>query len=122
MSLAKSNNKNYSVESCHLRDLLQSARPSTRKQPVSSTIATHSTVWHTIQDLPVKLSTCVAVQGIVLAIGRIDQQDKKSTAVYELNTDNNKLSYKYDMNIARSLCMATILPDRKIVVVGGLNE
>ena len=114
----------YSVLSCRFSDLVQSTQstsPSTRKWPWSSTIATHSKVWHNIPDLPVMRSTCVTVQGKVLAIGGLDKQGKITTSIYELNTDNNKWSHKSDMNVARSDCLATALPDNKIFVVGGLT-
>ena len=113
-----------SVLSCRFSDLVQSTqstRPSTWKWPWSSTIATHSKVWHNIPDLPVMRSTCVTVQGKVLAIGGLDKQGKITTSIYELNTDNNKWSHKSDMNVARSDCLATALPDNKIFVVGGLT-
>ena len=112
----------YSVLSCRFSDLVQSTqstRPSTRKWPWSSTVATHSKVWHNIPDLPVRRSICVTVQGKVLAIGGRDKQGKGSTSIYELNTDNNKWSHKSDMNVARSRCLATALPDNNILVVGG---
>ena len=114
----------YSVLSCRFSDLVQSTQstgPSTQTQPWSSTIATHSKVWHNIPDLPVMRSTCVTVQGKVLAIGGIDKQGKITTSIYELNTDNNEWSHKSDMNVARSDCLATALPDNKIFVVGGLT-
>ena len=94
----------------------------TQKQPSSSTIATHSKVWHNIPDLPVRDSIFVTVQGKVLAIGGLDKQGKTSTSIYKLNTDNNKWSHKSDMNIARSECLATALPDNNILVVGGVTD
>ena len=115
----------YSVLSCRFSDLVQSTQstsPSTQKRPSSSTIATHSKVWHNIPDLPVRHSTCVTVQGKVLAIGGRDKQYKITTSIYELNTDNNEWSHKSDMNIARSECLATALPDNNILVVGGLTD
>ena len=115
----------YSVLSCHFSDLVQSMQStglSTQKQPSSFTIATTSKVWHNIPDLPVRHSTCVTVQGKVLAIGGLDKQGKTSTSIYELNTDNNKWSHKSDMKIARSDCLATALPDNNILVVGGKTD
>ena len=116
----------YSVLSCRFSDLVQSTqstRPSTQKQPLSSsTIATHSKVWHNIPDLPVRYSTCVTVQGKVLAIGGLDKQNKTSTSIYELNTDNNEWSHKSDMKIAKWHCLATALPDNNILVVGGWTD
>ena len=70
----------YSVLSCRFSDLVQSTqstRSSTQKQPLSSTIATQSKVWHNIPDLPVRLSTCVTVQGKVLAIGGRSKQARE---------------------------------------------
>ena len=116
------NSNEYSALSCRFSDLVQSTQstsPSTQKRPSSSTIATHSKVWHNIPDLPVRDSTCVTVQGKVLAIGGLDKQWEITTSIYELNTDNNKWSHKSDMNIARSCCLATALPDNNILVVGG---
>ena len=115
----------YSVLSCRFSDLVQSTQstsPSTQKRPSSSTIATHSKVWQNIPDLPVRGSTCVTVQGKVLAIGGLDKQGKTSTSIYELNTDNNEWSHKSDMKIARSVCLATTLPDNNMLVVGGLTD
>ena len=115
----------YSVLSCHFSDLVQSMQstgPSTQKRPWSSTVATHSKVWHNIPDLPVMCSTCVTDQGKVLAIGGLDKQDKRTTSIYELNTDNNEWSHKSDMNIARSEFLATALPDNNILVVGGKTD
>ena len=115
----------YSVLSCRFSDLVQSMQstsPSTQKWSWSSMIATHSKVWHNIPGLPVRRSTCVTVQGKVLAIGGLDKQDKTTTSIYELNTDNNKWSHKSDMNVARSECLATALPDNNIIVVGGVTN
>ena len=115
----------YSVLSCRFSDLVQSTQStglSTQKRPSSSTIATHSKVWHNVPELPVRHSTCVTVQGKVLAIGGRDKQDKRTTSIYELNTDNNEWSHKSDMNIARSQCLATALPDSNILVVGGWTD
>ena len=115
----------YSVLSCHFSDLVQSMQstgPSTQKQPSSFTIATHSKVWHNIPGLPVRHSTCVTVQGKVLAIGGRDKQNKRTTSIYELNTDNNKWFHKSDMNVSRSDCLATALPDNNILVVGGWTD
>ena len=115
----------YSVLSYRFSDLVQSTQstsPSTQKRPLSSTIATHSKVWHNIPDLPVRHSTCVTVQGKVLAIGGMDIQNKRTTSIYELNTDNNEWSHKSDMNITRSHCLAATLPDNNILVVGGLTD
>ena len=120
-----SDSNEYSGLSCHFSDLVQSTqstRPSTQKRPSSSTVATHSKVWHNIPDLPVWSSTCVTVQGKVLAIGGRDKQGKRTTSIYELNTDNNEWSHKSDMNIAKSHCLATALPDNSILVVGGLTD
>ena len=115
----------YSVLSCHFSDLVQSMQStslSTQKRPSSSTIATHSKVWHNIPDLQVRYSTFVTVQGKVLAIGGLDKQDKTSTSIYELNTDNNEWSHKGHMKIAKWHCLATALPDNNILVVGGWTD
>ena len=112
----------YSVLSYRFSDLVQSTRPSTRKWPWSSMIATHSKVWHNIPDLPVRHSTCVTVQGKVLAIGGMDKQNRWTTSIYELNTDNNEWSHKSDMKIAKWHCLATALPDNNILVVGGVTD
>ena len=118
------NSNEYSVLSCHFSDLVQSTQStslSTQKRPWSFMIATHSKVWHNIPDLPVRCSTCVTVQDKVLAIGGLDKQGKTSTSIYELNTDNSEWSHKSDMNVAKWHCLATILPDNNILVVGGVT-
>ena len=93
----------YSVLSCQLSDLVQP--PVTQKQ---------LKVWHRIADLPARNSTCVTVQGHVLAIGG------GTAAIYRYDLQTNDWSVvNNSMATARSYCLATVLSNESLLVVGG---
>ena len=115
-------NSDYSVISCQLRDLLEQSTLSIQRQPSSST-ATLSKVWQNIPDLPVEYSTCATIQGHVLAIGGIDKLGKSSSIIYRYVQQRNEwIVVNNNMMIARSSCLATVLPDNDLLVVGGYND
>ena len=95
-----------SVFTCYLNDLLHSTSSS-------------STVWSRIADLPVTKSTCVSLNHQLLAIGGKDADEKVSSAIhlYDLATKNWRVISH--MSIARRSCFAAVVPESKLVVVGG---
>ena len=97
-----------SVLTCSLTSLLQS----------HSETSSHS-VWKRISDAPVYLSTCVAVDGELLAVGGQDGQLKATSAVYMYEPVADSWVHISNMPTSRSRCLVAILPTNKMMVVGG---
>ena len=116
------------VMTCSLPDLLQSCSwKSSRAQLYTPT--RQAPVWSTVADLPVKSSTCVSVNNRLLAIGgTIDQTDpddsdrKVVTAVQIYNPVKNKWKIVSQLEIPRGDCLAAVLPDNRLMVVGGVTN
>ena len=101
-----------SVLTCSLSTLLQSC---------SMDFPDGVPVWSKVADLPVTNSTCVSLNGRLLAIGGIEMGEKPActTAVYMYNSTANSWEVVSHMQEARSHCYATVLPDNQLMVVGG---
>ena len=101
-----------SVLTCSLSTLLQSC---------SADFPDSIEVWTRIADLPVTNSTCVSLNGRLLAIGGIELTDQPActTAVYMYNSTANAWEIVSHMQVARSHCYAAVLPDNRLMVVGG---
>ena len=112
------NNATETIFTCSLRDLLQSQIPGTKKK---SLVGNHS-VWHatTKLDPPVKRSTCVTLHEQLLVVGGHDSHGDVTNKIYLYNRDLKSWE-KVDnyMPTARDECLATVLPDNKLMVVGG---
>ena len=81
-------------------------------------MAGNQQVWHTITDLPVTRSSCVAVNGQLLAVGGYDNVDDTNT-IYSYNTETSSWDVISHMATSRSWCLVTVLPANKLMVVGG---
>lgn len=82
----------------------------------ASTLTRHST-WNRVANLPVTQSTYVTLQGRLLAIGGEYADKKLTTAVYQLSSDSWEVISH--MTTPRSDCIAAVLPDNQLMVVGG---
>ena len=76
-------------------------------------------VWHPIESLQVEYSTCVALNGQMLAVGGYDSDKKDTKNIYSYNTDNNSWEAISQMLTARRWCLVAVLPGKKVMVVGG---
>ena len=94
-----------SVLTCSLTSLLQSR----------SGTSSHS-VWKRTSDAPAYHSTCVAVDGELLAVGGMD-----TSAVYKYSTNSNSWDLISIMLIARYSCLVAVLPTNTMMVVGGIE-
>ena len=109
-----------SVITCSLPALLQSCRPKIfEAQP--STPSLQGPVWSTVADLPVKRSTLVSINNRLLAIGGRDSDKKLTTAVHLYDPVNNSWQTISHLSTARRRCFAVVLPNNRIMVVGGCN-
>ena len=106
-----------SAYSCSLPSLLSSAASSflmnTLRRPF------RGNTWNKISDLPVKLSTSVALHGQLLVIGGDISGSKCTTAVHMYQPATNSWEVISHMKTARASCLAAVLPDNQLMVVGG---
>ena len=106
------------VFTCSLSAFLQSCkadeeRPSCTDQPG---------LWNRIADLPVTESTCVSIGGELLAVGGMDSDGKPTATILLHNQAANAWEIVGDMSTARSWCFAAVLPEGKLLVVGGCTR
>jgi hypothetical protein len=98
--------KTKSVLTCSLTELLQSSSSS-------------SSIWHRVADAPAYNSTCVAINGELLAIGGCDKEWKPSSAIHKFNPTTNSWDLISNMPTARFKCLVAVLPTNEMMVVGG---
>ena len=98
-----------SVLTCSLTNLLQS---------LGDQETSHS-VWNSVSDAPVYGSTCVAVNGELLAVGGLDEKCKKTSAVYKYEPASDSWGLISNMLTARYHCLVAVLPTNEMLVVGG---
>ena len=65
-------------------------------------------------------STCATLNGQLLAVGGYNSHIKRATNnIYTYNTKRNKWEVISQMATPRSWCLVAVLPDNKLMVVGG---
>ena len=105
------------VLTCSLSALLQSLMVGTNRQQV----------WFTLANTPMFKSTCVTLNGKLLAVGGIVHQFTQfsrprfiySNSVYLYNPVTNFWEITSHFTTARYSCLAAVLPGNKLMVVGG---
>ena len=111
------------VFTCSLPDLWQ---PETlgsriRHAPFQSD-KTKSSVWKEISSLPVTRSTLATLGGHLLAIGGRGDSKSRTTDVYRYDSQTDSWHVTSQMKNKRSRCLAVILPEDRLIVVGGHVE
>ena len=100
-----------------LTDLIQ--------KPTSPTdqSASHTSVWKTLPDTPLKLSTVATLSGNLLALGGWDDKTPASPAVHIFypSADSWVRATTADLPEPRYACTAVQLPSNQLLVVGGYN-
>ena len=81
-----------------------------------------SSVWYRVADAPVYRSTCVAVNGELLAVGGCDERGKAKDVVYKYNTRTNSWDFIGTMPTARYNSLIAMLPSNEIMVLGGTTQ
>ena len=72
-----------------------------------------------VADLPVKYSTCITVNGQLLAVGGQDLCHKVTNNIYTYNTETNSWEVISHMLTSRHLCLVVVFSGSKLMVVGG---
>ena len=108
-----------SVLACSMADLLQSCRPQTLGASLKT--LTLQEVWHRVTNLPVCSSSCATLCGQLLAVGGSDDISY-TTAIHQYNPASNSWEVISHMPTARSHTLVAVLPDNKLMVVGGYTR
>ena len=109
------------VLTCSLSSLLQSLTPGGVEIKDLPLDRNHQ-VWDMIADLPVKYSTCITVNGQLLAVGGQDLCNKVTNNIYTYNTETNSREVISHMLTSRHLCLVVVFPGNKLMVVGGKTD
>lgn len=104
----------HSVLTCQISDLQVTHRSTRLLQSLSS-----PRVWRVIAKLPVAQSTLISFQGHVLSIGGLDTGNASVPYVYLYSLTSNVWRPVSSLNIPRSKCFAVVLPEDRVMVVGG---
>ncbi len=103
-----------SALTCSLTALLQSCQPHPPGLQTPSI-----SLWHPLTDTPVYWSTCVTLDGELVAIGGCDSLKNPTDTVYAYNPDTDSWNVISHMNTARRRCLAAVLLGDRLMVVGG---
>ena len=111
-------NEPRSVLACSMADLIQSCRPQSLGARLET--LTLQEVWHRVANLPVCLSSCATLCGQLLAVGGCgDSIENCTTAIHQYNPATNSWEVISHMPTARWNTLVAVLPDNKLMVVGG---
>ena len=77
-------------------------------------------VWSRVADLPVVGSTCVSLNGQVVAVGGRELNHSATTAVHVFNPSANSwVPLDQRMSTPRTECFAAVLPGNHLMITGG---
>ena len=78
-----------------------------------------SGTWIRVADLPVVRSTAVSLHGQLIAIGGRDLNNIPTSNIHQYNASTNTWKVIGHMATPRYRCLAAVLPDKQLMVVGG---
>ena len=117
--------RNDSVYTCSLKALLQSS-VKTIGGHLASALSLQSSkfsAWRRVAKLAVTQSTCVCLNGQLLAIGGYCHSNRSVTAdVHLYNEDTESWEVISHLLEPRCKCFAAVLPDNQLMVIGGNKE
>ena len=99
------NGKTKSVLTCSLKELLHGSKM--------------SGVWNRVADVPTTRSTCAAVNGCLLAVGGLDAQNRKTSAIYMYSSSINSWELISNMPTPQYDRLVAVLPNNEMMAVGG---
>ena len=106
-----------SVLTCSVTDLLSPPSPAAGLRTLS--LANKTVVWRRAHDLPVIKSTLITLGGHLLAIGGGDDSGRDTTDVHCYDTHTDSWQVVSNTENKRRLCLAAVLPEDCLLVVGG---
>ena len=109
-----------SVLTCSVTDLLSPPSLATGLHALS--LADKTGVWCHARDLPVTKSTLITLRGRLLAIGGKDESRRYTADVHCYDTHTDSWQVVSKMKNTRYQCLAAVLPEDCLLVVGGWDE
>ena len=104
---------------CSLPILIQSSK----SIPASIRNSRDTRVWNKVAAPPVTETSCVSIHGQLLAVGGLDSNVKITTAVHMYNpTTDSWAKIINRMGTPRYRCIAAVLPNNQLMVVGGITS
>ena len=80
-----------------------------------------SDIWEKIASLPMMKSELVTFKGHLLTVRGEPSKEVFTKEIYEYNPSTDSWQVISQMNVARSDCAAALLPNSKLMVVGGAS-
>ena len=112
-----------SAYTCSVSALLQSCAPSSLEAKLHRTsLKDEAGVWRQVADSPITHSTCESFHGRLLAVGGMMESAEDTTAVYMYNSTTNSWEIISRMTTGRRRCFTAVLPDNRLMVVGGFID
>ena len=111
-----------SVLTCSLSTLVQSAKPAMLGGRSEKAFSQTEQVWHAVASLPVVHSTCVSLNGRLIAIGGRDSDNKATNSVYAYDPTTDRWDVISTMPTARHSSLVAFLPGNQLMVVGGYTD
>ena len=96
---------------CSLQSLIESHK--------SFPASLRNRVWKEVAAPPVTETTCVSIHGRLLAVGGKDSDKKPTSACHMYNPTTDSWEVISYMGTPRRDCIAAVLPDNQLMVVGG---
>ena len=107
---------------CSLENLLNSCRAPTFTAKVKSALSIRKASWHKAACIPRFNSTCASLHDKLLAVGGEDEHQKRTDAIYMYNPVAHSWEIISHLSSPRSLCLVVVLPDDRLMVVGGWRD
>jgi N-acetylneuraminic acid mutarotase len=79
-------------------------------------------VWKEVAAPPVERSTCVSLRSRLLAIGGCGSNNKPTSAIHMYDSTTDSWEVISHMGTLRYNCIAAVLPNNQLMVVGGYNS
>ena len=98
---------------------IHDAQPESKFSVVRCSLLSLVIYWEEIASLPVRTSTLVTVNGHLLAMGGKSSEDSDLRRIHRYDPDTDSWQIVSQMKIGRSRCAVAVLPDNKLMVVGG---
>ena len=113
-----------SVYTCSISTLLNSCYSRSIGTRLSRAFSqpNQASVWNRSVSLPVLFSACISVHGRLLAVGGQDAYHKVTAAIHMYNPSTKYWEVVSHMDTPRHTCYAAVLPDNRLMVVGGQTE
>ena len=105
-----------SMYTCSLQALLQSC-----KSFLASFRNRGARVWKEVAAPPVTDTTCVSIHGRLLTIGGRDSDEEPTSAVHIYNPTTDSWEIISHMGTPRRDCIAAVLPNSQLMVMGGFT-